>query len=952
MSGKALISGEAIMSGEAIKSGEVPMSSRPRLFLIDGHALAYRSYFALTGPGGGARFTTKSGESTAGVYGFASVLLSLLSQESPEYLAVSFDTGRTFRDDIFPEYKGTREKMPEDLASQIVRMRELVQSFGIPIYEMEGYEADDVLGTMAKLAASQGVHTIILTGDKDLLQLSNEHVQIRLSGQKLSEAIDYGPKEVKKKLGIDPGQVVDYKAMVGDTSDNIPGVRGVGEKTAVKLLEQYGTLDNIYDHIEEIPSRFQNKLVDDRENAYLSQKLATIVTDLALEFDLEACRAREYDRNKVVALFRELEFRTLLDRIPRIEEGSTGAQLGLFKGTAKTAVGVDAKDTIITDLEGLHQLVEVLNNTEAIAFDVETTSTDAMSADLVGISLAISMNEGYYIPVGHHPDIAGQEQLDRKAVLDTLREPLTDPKIPKVGHNLKYDFIVLARLGLRATPLTFDTMIAEWLSDPGSRNLGLKSLAWARLGIEMTDIEKLIGRGRNQRTMAQVSIDEVAPYAAADARVCLGLMPQLQEELEEKAVIDLFRTLEMPLVPILADMEIRGILLDTVFLTAFSAELESRLGEIRTETYEIVGREFNINSTQQLSKVLFSELGLTPPDRTRKTASGHYSTAAPVLERLKDSHPIISLILEQRELGKLKSTYADALRQRVNPDTGRVHTSYNQTGSITGRIASSDPNLQNIPIRTELGRRIRRAFIAAPDHVLLAVDYSQIELRVVAHMADDKTMIDAFLANQDIHTTTAAAIYGKSSSEVTSAMRRQAKAVNFGLIYGMSPFGLTRTTDLTLAEAEDFVETYFEQFPGIRRYLDETRKSAAQNGYVETLLGRRRYFPQLIEGGPKVSEIARARAEREAINSPIQGSAADIIKLAMLQLPQELENAGLGGKVLLQVHDELVLECPQDEVARTTKLVQNVMQGAFKLKVPLKTDAKVGNNWEEMESIG
>ena len=940
------------MSGEVIMSGEVPLSSRPRLFLIDGHALAYRTYYALTGPGGGARFTTKTGETTAGVYGFASVLLRLLSEESPEYLAVSFDTGRTFRDDIFPEYKGTREKMPEDLASQIVRMRELVESFGIPIYEMEGYEADDVLGTMAKLAASQGAHTIILTGDRDLLQLSDEHVEIRLSGQKLSEAIDYGPKEVKEKLGVDPDQVVDYKAMVGDSSDNIPGVRGVGDKTATKLLEQYGTLDNIYEHIEEIPARFRNKLIDGRENAYLSQKLAEIVTDLTIEFNLEACRAREYDRNKVVSLFRELEFHTLLDRIPRVDDDSQGAQLGLFKGTAKTAVGVDATDTIITDAEGLDQLVEALNGAEQIAFDVETTSTDAMSADLVGISLATSLNEGYYIPVGHHPDIAGQEQLDQKTVINALRKPLTNPKIPKVGHNLKYDFIVLARYGLRAAPLTFDTMIAEWLIDPGSRNLGLKNLAWARLGIEMTAIEKLIGRGRNQRTMAEVSIDEVAPYAGADARVCLGLLPQLQEEMEEKSVDDLFHSLEMPLVPILADMEIRGILLDSAFLTQFSAELDTRLGEIRTQTYEMVGREFNINSTQQLSKVLFNELGLTPPDRTRKTASGHYSTAAPVLESLKDSHPIISLVLEQRELSKLKSTYTDSLRQQINPETGRVHTSYNQTGSVTGRIASSDPNLQNIPIRTELGRRVRRAFIAAPDHALLGVDYSQIELRVVAHIANDKAMIKAFKADQDIHTTTAAAIYSKSNEEVTSDMRRQAKAVNFGLIYGMSPFGLTRATDLTLAEAEDFVETYFDQFPGVRHYLDQTRASAAKNGYIETLLGRRRYFPQLMEGGPKVSEIVRRRAEREAINSPIQGSAADIIKLAMLQLPQALEKEGLRAKVLLQVHDELVLECPQDEVESTTKKVQDVMQGAFKLKVPLKTDAKVGSNWEEMENVG
>jgi DNA polymerase-1 len=769
------------------------MPSRPRLFLIDGHALAYRTYFALTGAGGGSRFATKSGEPTAGVYGFTSVLLRLLEVEQPEYLAVSFDTGKTFRDDLYPEYKATREKMPEDLRVQLKRIRQLVQAFGIPIFEKEGYEADDVLGAIAGKAVEQGAQAIILTGDRDLLQLSTEHITIRLAGQKLSEAIDYGPKEVRQKFGINPKQIVDYKAIVGDASDNIPGVRGVGKKTAENLLNQFESLEEIYENIEEIPSRFQNKMVEGREDAFLSRELAEIVTDIPMEFDLEACKAQDYDRENIVTLFRELEFRTLLDRIPGYEVDTAGAQLKLFKGSAKTKVEDDAVDVVISDTEGLERFLNKVKDASVLAFDVETTSTDAVTADLVGISLAMSPTEGFYIPVGHNPLIAGSDQLDLKIVMEALENPLTDKKIPKIGHNLKYDYILLARNGVRATPMTFDTMIAEWLSDPGSRNLGLKNLAWVRLGVEMTEIEALIGKGKNQRSMADVSVSEVTPYAGADARLCISLMAELEEELKEKQLFDLFQDLEMPLLPILAEMEMAGIQLDTKFLQTFSAELSERLKGNEDSIFAMVGHPFNINSTQQLSKVLFEELALTPPDRTRKTASGHYSTAAAVLENLRQSHEIIPLILEQRELGKLKSTYADALQNQVNPDTGRVHTSYNQTGSVTGRIASSDPNLQNIPIRTELGRRVRRAFTAG----------RQIELRIVAHMAEDKAMLDAFLDDQDIHTTTAAAIYRTAPEKVSADMRRQAKAVNFGLIYGMSPFGLTRTTDLTLAEAED-----------------------------------------------------------------------------------------------------------------------------------------------------
>jgi DNA polymerase-1 len=935
----------------AKRKGNPRMVSKPRLFLIDGHALAYRTYFALTRAADTSRWITKHGEPTAGTYGFVSALLSLLERESPEYLAVSFDTGRTFRDDLYSEYKATREKMPDDLRVQIERIRQLVSVFDIPILEAEGYEADDVLGSVAGLAASQGVTVTILTGDRDLLQLVDENVIVQLSGQKLSEAKDYDPIAVRARYGLEPNQLIDFKAMVGDKSDNIPGVRGVGEKTATTLLQEYGTLDEIYAHLEEIPARFRNKLEIGREDAYLSRELGKIVTDLPIEFDLQACRVKVFDREEVSDLFRELEFRTLLNRLQPEGETAKGRQMRLFEGGEAAPVSITETVHVVDSPGELERLSRRLADADHIAFDVETTSTDAMRAELVGISLATTPGEGYYIPVGHMPEIAGGPQLELEPVINALRDGLTKQSIPKVGHNLKYDFLVLSRYGLRAAPLTFDTMIAEWLCDPASRNLGLKNLAWIRLGYEMTEIKELIGSGRNQRTMAEVPISNAAPYAADDAEACIRLMPELQRELETKDQWSLFQDLEMPLVPILADMEAAGVLLDTTFLETFSQDLSKRLVDIETEIYRLAGdRKFNINSTQQLSKILFEELGLTPPDRTRRTASGTYSTAAGVLEEMRDAHPVIGPILEQREISKIKSTYADALPQQVNPATGRVHTSFNQTGSVTGRLASSDPNLQNIPIRTELGREIRRAFVASPGWVLMGVDYSQIELRIVAHMSEDEAMIQAFRDDQDIHAATAAAVFSVDIKDVTPELRRRAKAVNFGLIYGMSAFGLSRTTDLTLAEAEDFVKAYFERFPGVKRYLDEIRLLAGEQGFVSTLLGRRRYFPQLAPGA-SVSEQARARAIREAINAPIQGTAADIIKLAMLRLPRALQEAGLSARMLLQVHDELVLECPEQEYQKTSQTVRRIMREAYQLRVPLKTDAKAGTTWAEMKLV-
>jgi DNA polymerase-1 len=928
------------------------MSERPRLFLIDGHALAYRTYFALTRASDGSRWITRSGEPTAGTYGFVSVLLRLLEQERPEYLAVSFDTGRTFRDDLYPEYKATREKMPEDLRSQIERIRQVVAAFGIPILEAEGFEADDVLATVARRAAAEGVRVEIITGDRDLLQIVDDSVHVQLSGQKLSEAVDYGPAEVEARFGLPPEQVVDYKALVGDTSDNIPGVRGIGEKTAASLLREHGSLEAIYAHLEAIPERYRAKLEAGRELAFLSKRLSAIDTDVPIAFDLEACRAQGYDREQVAELFRELEFRSLLGRLSTVPEPSVGRQMNLFvvrsEAAPKPSQGASAA---VDSPAGLERVVEALRGADSIAFDVETTSTDAMRAKLVGISLAVKPGEGFYLPVGHDPALAGGPQLALDTVIDALRPSLTDPRKPKVGHNLKYDFMLLTRHGLRPGPLAFDTMIAEWLCDPSSRNLGLKSLAWVRLGLEMTEIEELIGSGRNQRSMAEVPVAEVSPYASADAEVCLRLMGVLRSELEQKNHLSLFHDLEMPLVSVLADMELDGVALDTAFLRDLSGQMAQRLASIEERIFGLVGHPFNINSTQQLATVLFQELKLSPPDRTRRTTSGHYSTAASVLDELRQEHPVVDLILEQREIAKLKSTYTDALPEEVNPETHRVHTSYSQTGSVTGRLASSDPNLQNIPIRTELGRQIRRAFVAAPGRVLLSVDYSQIELRIVAHLSHDEAMQRAFRENQDIHAATAAAVFGLRPGAVTPEMRRRAKAVNFGLIYGMSPYGLSRSTDLTLSEAEDFVKVYFERFPGVRSYLDEARRLVAERGYVETILGRRRYFPQLVRGGKAASEVVRARAEREAVNAPIQGTAADIIKEAMLRLPAALTEAGLGARMLLQVHDELVFECPERELPSTARLAQQVMQDAFRLRVALKTEAKVGRNWAEMEPV-
>jgi DNA polymerase-1 len=921
------------------------MANSAKLVLIDGHALVYRAYFAL--PSGMA---TSRGELTNAVFGFASMLLNVLRDEQPDYLAVTFDRGRTFRHDDYAEYKANRAEMPDDLRLQFQRIDQLLDAFDIPTYSAEGYEADDVLAALAQQAGAQGLDTLIVTGDTDTFQLVGPHVRVMAPGRSFGDTIIYDETRIRRRYGLEPEQLIDYKALTGDSSDNVPGVRGVGDKTAAKLLQEYGSLEAIYEHLDEISSaRFRNALEQGRGQAFLSKHLVTIVRDVPVSLDLEACRVRELDRERVVELFRELEFRALLGRLPGAAGATAPAQLSLFGGDEAPAPKEERADYQIVDsLQALDALVAELEGAQALVVDVESTSIDPMAAELVGIALTAKEGTGYYIPVGHNIQ-SPIPNLPLPTVVERLKPLFQNPDLPKYAHNANYDLTVLAEQGLDVTPVACDTMLAEWLINPGSRNLGLKNLAWTRLAVEMTPIEDLIGSGAKQITMDRVPVEKAAPYACADVDMTLRLANQLQPELREKALWELFSKVEMPLVPVIVDMQRAGVKLDVEYLAGMSRDLGKRLGELQDEIEGHVGHAININSTQQLSVALFDEMHLALP-WMRRGKSGHYSTAADVLEKIRDKHPVVELILEHRQLSKLKGTYVDALPALVNPRTGRVHTSFNQTGSVTGRFSSSNPNLQNIPIRTELGREIRRAFVAEEGWLLLAADYSQVELRVLAHISGDPTMLTAFARGEDIHASTAAAIYGVPLGEVTRDQRRVAKMTNFAISYGVTGYGLSERTDLSPEEAEVFIQTYFKTYPQIKAYIDRTREQARTQGYVETLLGRRRYFPELGTKA-RVHHNVREQAYRMAINAPIQGTAADILKVAMNRLWRELQARGLRSRMILQVHDELVLEVSEGELDKVAPLVTRTMEGAYDLDAPLRVDAKVGHDWLEMTPL-
>jgi DNA polymerase-1 len=935
-----------------------------KLLLIDGHSLAFRAYHALP-----ADMATRSGEPTNATFGFFSMLLNTLREQQPDYLAVAFDVGKTFRHQDYADYKGTRERMPDDLRQQVERIQEVVQALNIPIFTRDGYEADDVLGTLARQAEARGVETMIVTGDRDIVQVVSDKTSVLTSGRKFSDTIVYTPETVQERWGLAPKQLIDLKALLGDTSDNVPGVKGVGEKGATDLIQTYGSVEAVYDNLEQVTARrTRTALEAGRDSAFLSKHLVTIITDVpGVALDLDACRVRDYDQDQVVELFRELEFRTLVDRLPPSTrakpsvEAGPGGQLALFGEEAPAASAVEQEPSpyaIIDSEAALVGLLQTLQTAQLIAFDTETTSTDAQQADLVGIALAWGEGLSAYVPVGHQlPTVNGQlsmanesspAQLPLERVIGALKPVLESGGIEKTAHNAEYDLTMLRRYGIDVAGPLFDTMIAQFLIDPGSRGLGLKNVAWQRLGVEMTPISDLIGTGKKQTTMDFVPIPVAGRYAAADTDMTWRLVSILRRELDELKLTGLFRDLEMPLTPVLVDMQMAGILLDVPFLQQMSKDLRRRLLEIEQEIVKLVGYNFNINSTQQLSDVLFGTLGL-PTQGLKKTQSGHYSTAAGVLEDFKGLHPVIDLILEQRQITKLVSTYVDALPAQVNPHTGRLHTSFNQAGAETGRISSNNPNLQNIPVRSELGREIRRAFVAAPGAKLLAADYTQVELRILAHISQDAAMLAAFRAGVDIHRATAATIYGVPLEQVTSEQRSIAKMVNFATSYGVSAFGLASRTSLNRTEAQAFLDAYFQTYPGIRRYVDETIRTAREQGYVETLLGRRRYFPILKSRGGSAPD--RQQAERAAINHPIQGTAADIIKMAMIRLHATLREQGLKSRMLLQVHDELVLEAPDGELAEVASIVREVMEGAYTLDAGLTVDVEVGPNWFEMEKV-
>jgi DNA polymerase-1 len=920
-----------------------------KLILVDGHSLAYRAFHALP-----AELQTSKGELTNAVYGFATMLFGVLEEEKPEYVIVTFDKGPSFRVRDYEEYKAHREKMPDEMRNQMERVRALVKALGIPIVELEDYEADDLLGTLSRRGAERELDVIIVTGDRDAVQLVNDRVSVLTSGRRFSDTLVFTPQKVREKYKLEPEQIVDLKSLIGDKSDNIPGVYGVGEKGATKLLNKYGDLDGILEHVEELSTRYRKALTKGREDALISRHLARIVCDAPVELDLEAAgRWRRAERAPVIDLIQELEFRSLLKRLAKLPGYSmpTGErQLTLFgeeEALEEPDAAVDCRYLLVADEEALEVLAAQLREEGGpLAVDTETTGTDALTSELVGISLSNRENVGWYVPILAPP---GEPTVPLDVVVRHLGPLLSDPSIPKVGHNLKYDVQVLEGAGVPLEGVDFDTMIAEWVINPDSPNLGLKNLSWARLGVQMTEISVLIGKGRNQKTMDQVGLRQVVPYACADADLSFRLRGELEPELRTLKLEGLFYELEMPLVPVLTEMEMRGVKVDTAWLQGLSEELESRLARLQARICDLAGEEFNVNSTQQLSQVLFEKLGLSTRG-LRRLKSGYYSTRAEVLERLQGEHPIVDEILSYRGLAKLKSTYVDSLSAAINPQTGRVHTSYNQTATVTGRLSSSNPNLQNIPMRTEEGRRVRRAFVAEEGWRLVGADYSQVELRVMAHISGDEGLIGAFQRGEDIHATTAAAVFGVPLDQVDYNMRRIAKSVNFGLIFGQSPYGLAAEIGVPVPKAEEFIQRYFERFPDVREYMDQVQERAAKQGYVETLLGRRRYFPELARG-TKVSYQRRQAAQRMAINAPIQGTAADIIKRAMLSLHGRLREEGLRGRMLLQVHDELVLEVPEDEVERTLPVVCDAMEGAFELVVPLKVDVEVGENWEEMEAV-
>ncbi|HCG5554876.1 TPA: DNA polymerase I [Vibrio parahaemolyticus] len=928
------------------------MASIPEnpLILIDGSSYLYRAFHAYPG-------TMSNGEiPTNAVYGVVNMLRSMMRQFASERIAVVFDAkGKTFRDEMYSEYKANRPPMPDDLRCQIEPLHNVIRAMGLPLICVPGVEADDVIGTLAYQASQQGMPVLISTGDKDMAQLVDDN--ITLINTMTNVVMDR--EGVVEKFGIPPELIIDYLALMGDKVDNIPGVPGVGDKTATALLQGIGGLTKLYENLDDIAAlgfrgskTMAKKLVDNKDNAMLSYELATIKLDVELEETPESLFKAEPNKDELIKLYGQLTFKSWLNEL--LEGGSGTVEAVELAGSAQassssshaemetSAVTIDRSQyETILDEASFNAWLEKLKAAELFAFDTETDSLDYMVANLVGLSFAIDEGIAAYVPVAHDY-LDAPEQLDRDWVLEQLKPILEDDAQAKVGQNLKYDASVLARYGIEMKGIKYDTMLASYVYNSVGGKHDMDSLALRFLQHSCISFEQIAGKGKNQLTFNQIELEQASPYAAEDADVTLRLHNRLFANIEQDEKLkSVYEEIEMPLVPVLSRIERTGVLIDDMKLSAQSVEIAARLEELEQKAYEIAEQEFNMNSPKQLQAILFEKMGLPV---VKKTPSGTPSTNEEVLQELALDYPLPKLILEYRGLAKLKSTYTDKLPKMINPSTGRVHTSYHQAVTATGRLSSTDPNLQNIPIRNEEGRRIRQAFVAPAGYKILAVDYSQIELRIMAHLSGDQALLDAFRDGKDIHAATAAEIMGVSIDQVSSEQRRRAKAVNFGLIYGMSAFGLAKQLGIPRGEAQAYMDKYFERYPGVMQYMEDTRSAAADKGYVETIFGRRLHLPEIKSR----NGMRRKAAERAAINAPMQGTAADIIKKAMLLVDQWIQEEGNGRvKLLMQVHDELVFEVEESSLSEIESKVQKLMESAAELKVPLVAEAGHGDNWDQ-----
>ncbi|PXX88955.1 DNA polymerase I [Marinobacter vulgaris] len=906
----------------------------PPVVLVDGSSYLFRAYHALP------PLMTSKGHPTGAIKGVISMIRKLEQDFPGSKMVVVFDAkGKTFRNDLYEDYKATRPPMPDDLAVQIQPIHDMVRAMGLPLLIVSGVEADDVIGTLADEATSKGIDVVISTGDKDMAQLVSDHVT--LINTMTDTRMDRDG--VVEKFGIAPEQIVDYLALVGDKVDNIPGVNKCGPKTAVKWLQTWDDLDEIIEHADEVKGKIGEYLREAKETLPLSRELATIKTDVDLEFGLEDLKLRTQDDDQLLELFREYELRSWIAELENGDgKASASQETGeVGKNDGKTGPATEKKYSVVTDQSELDDWIDRLSRASLFAFDTETTSLRYMDAQIVGVSFAIEPGEASYVPLGH--DYMGApEQLDRDAVLRQLKPLLENPEKAKLGQNLKYDKNVLANHGIDLDGIAEDTMLESYvLNSVGSRH-DMNSLAMQYLGEQTITFESIAGKGAKQLTFNQVSLEQAGPYAAEDADITLRLHQVLRPQLEQTGRLrEVYENIDLPLVPVLSRMEQRGAMISASTLRKHSQELAERMAELEREAHEEAGETFNLGSPKQLQTIFYDKMGLPV---VKKTPKGAPSTAEPVLQELAHDHALPRLILEHRSLSKLKSTYTDTLPELIHHRTGRIHTSYHQAVTATGRLSSSEPNLQNIPIRSEQGRRIRQAFVAPDGFKLMAADYSQIELRIMAHLSGDKGLLTAFEKGEDIHRATAGEVFGVAVDEVSGDQRRSAKAINFGLIYGMSAFGLARQLDVGRGQAQEYIDRYFERYPGVLRYMDNIRKQAHDDGFVETLFGRRLYLPEINARNKQMQQAA----ERTAINAPMQGSAADIIKRAMVSVEDWLlTNHRDDARMILQVHDELILEVRESAVEKIREGLEKRMSAAARLDVPLLVEAGVGNNWDE-----